>query len=194
MVPAVSSSSRLGLNRKTIQRYYLILRLRIMRERERSLRERFGEISLDTAHFDRLFAGGTGNSRHERSPVFGIIKRDGEAWIVLPGKTGDAAAGEKRIVPDCWVYARDLGAYETKDIDRFLCVTGSGTERPGSCPLHGNHREDFWLFAKHRLKKYYGGFKQNFPLFIREMEFRYNHRDDADAVVYLLKLLANGPY
>lgn len=198
MVPAVSSSSRLGLNRKTIQRYYLILRLRIMKERERSLRELFGEISLDIAHFDGFFAGGTGNSGHDRSPVFGIVKLGGEAWVVLPGKIGDSgrppAAGEKRIVPDCWVYARNLDAYETKDIDRFSCVTGSGMERQGACPLHGNDREDFWLFAKHRLKKYYGGFKRNFPLFIREMEFRYNHRDDADAVGYLLKLLANGPY
>lgn len=198
MVPAVSSSSRLGLNRKTIQRYYLILRLRIMRERERSFRELFGEISLDTAHFDGFIVGGPGNSLHDRSPVFGIIRRGGEAWVVLPGKAGDngrmPAAGEKRIVPDCWVYARDLGAYETKDIDRFLCASASGRGRQVSCPWHGNDREDFWLFAKHRLKKYCGGFKRNFPLFIREMEFRYNHRDDADAVVYLLKLLANGPY
>ncbi len=197
MVPAVGSSGRLGLNRKTIQRYYLILRLRIMRDRERSLRELFGEISLDTAHFDGFVASGSANAGRERLPVFGIIRRGGEAWVVLPGKTGDTGrtpAGEKRIVPDCWVYARDLGAYETKDIDRFSCVSASGRDRQGACPLHGNDREDFWLFAKHRLKKYYGGFKRNFPLFIREMEFRYNHRDDADAVVYLLKLLANGPY
>jgi transposase len=198
MVPAVSSSSRLGLNRKTIQRYYLIFRLRIMKERERALRELFGGITLDTAHFDGFFAGRMGNSGPDRSPVFGVIKRGGEAWVVLPEKTGDSdratAAEEKWIVPDCWVYARNRDAYETKDIDRFLCVTGSGRERQGSCPLHGNDRDDFWLFAKHRLKKYYGGFKRNFPLFIREMEFRYNHRDDADAVVYLLKLLSNGPY
>jgi len=198
MVPAVGSSSRLALNRKTIQRYYLILRLRIMREREQSLRELFGEIFLDIASFDGFLAGGPGNTGHDRSAVFGIIKRGGEAWVVLPEKTGDngriPAAGEKRIVPDCWVYARDLGAYETKEIDRFLCVSTSGRERQGACPLHGNEREDFWLFAKQRLKKYCGGFKRNFPLFIREMEFRYNHRHDADAVVYLLKLLANGPY
>jgi transposase len=197
MVPAVSSSSRLGLNRKTIQRYYLILRLRILRERERALREQFGEISLDSAHFDRFFAGGPGNSGHDRAPVFGIVRRGGEAWVLLPGKTGDNGRipdGEKRIAPDCWVYARDLGAYEAKDIDRFLCISAIDRERQGSCPFHGNNREDFWLFAKHRLKKYYGGFKRNFPLFIREMEFRFNHRDDADAVVYLLELLANGPY
>ena len=198
MVPAVSSSGRLGLNRKTIQRYYLLLRLRIMRDRERSLCELFGEISLDAASFERFLAGGPANAGQDRSPVFGVVKRDGETWVLLPGKNGGgghkSAVGENLIVPDCWVYARDRDAHETKDIDRFLCVTGSGREKQGACPLHGNDREDFWLFAKHRLKKYYGGFKRNFPLFIREMEFRYNHRDDADAVVYLLKLLSNGPY
>ena len=102
--------------------------------------------------------------------------------------------GNRLIVPDCWVYAREADAYETKDIDRFSCISATGRERAGQCRLHGNGQDDFWLFAKQRLKKYYGGFKRNFPLFIREMEFRYNHRDDADAVGYLLELLAHGPY
>jgi transposase len=193
MVPAVSSSGRLGLNRKTVQRYYLILRLRIMRARERALREAFGGGYLDAAPFARLFAGAAGAAVRDSRPVFGIVSRGGEAWVILPEEAG-GSVGERRIVPDCWVYARGGGAFETKDIDRFLCVASAGRGREGMCPLHGNDRDDFWLFAKRRLKKYYGGFKRNFPLFIREMEFRFNHRDDADAVVYLLELLACGPH
>lgn len=194
MLPAVSSAGRMGLNRKTVQHYYLILRLQIMREREQALRELFEDYALDTAAFGRVVAGGPG-SQGERHPVFGVISRNGRTWVLFPGKGVDTGSmpgtGKKPVIPDCWVYARETGAYETKDIDRFSCISATNK---GLCPLHGNCRDDFWLFAKQRLKKYYGGFKRNFPLFIREMEFRYNHRDDADAVGLLLKLLTIGPY
>ncbi|MBD3399626.1 MAG: hypothetical protein GF399_04775 [Candidatus Coatesbacteria bacterium] len=40
-----------------------------------------------------------------------------------------------------------------------------------------NGIENFWGYAKRRLKAYHGGFKRNFSLCIREMEFRFNHRD-----------------
>lgn len=37
--------------------------------------------------------------------------------------------------------------------------------------------ENFWGFSKPRLKAYHGGWKSNLRLFIREMEFRFNHQD-----------------
>ena len=40
---------------------------------------------------------------------------------------------------------------------------------------------------------YHGGFKRNFPLFMREMEFRFNHRNDPEVVEYLFKLVKFGP-
>lgn len=184
MAPAASSCGRLGLNRKTIQRYYLILRLRITRNRERILREVFGDVSLAQAPFAGLCPAGPARGEHGRYPVFGTISRGGEVWVVFPGKSAHAGQTAEAqgdcLVPDYWVYARDLGAFERKEIDRFACTAGTG-------------REEFWPFARRRLKRYYGGFKKNFPLFIREMEFRYNHRDDPDAVAYLVKLLPLGP-
>jgi transposase-like protein len=44
-------------------------------------------------------------------------------------------------------------------------------------------------YAKRRLKAYHGGFKRNFRLFIREREFRFNHRDDENALNYLRSIL-----
>jgi hypothetical protein len=40
---------------------------------------------------------------------------------------------------------------------------------------------------------YHGGFKRNFPLFMREMEFRFNQRNAPEIVEYLFKLLKSGP-
>jgi len=44
--------------------------------------------------------------------------------------------------------------------------------------IYINGIEGFWSFAKERLMKFHGISPQTFPLYIKEMEFRYNHRDD----------------
>jgi len=41
-----------------------------------------------------------------------------------------------------------------------------------------NGLEGFWSWAKERLIKYHGVSKANFPLYLKELEFRYNHRHD----------------
>ena len=39
-----------------------------------------------------------------------------------------------------------------------------------------NGLEGFWSYAKERLIKFHGISKENFPLYLKEMEFRYNNR------------------
>jgi transposase len=40
-----------------------------------------------------------------------------------------------------------------------------------------NTLEGFWAFAKERLIKFPGVSRAHFPLSLKEMEFRYDHRD-----------------
>jgi transposase len=40
-----------------------------------------------------------------------------------------------------------------------------------------NGIEGFWSFAKERLMIYHGVDPLKFPLYLKELEFRYNHRD-----------------
>ena len=51
-----------------------------------------------------------------------------------------------------------------------------------------NGIEGFWSFAKERLLKYHGGDAEKFPLYLKELEFRYNHRDRDlfDAIIQVL--------
>jgi len=39
-----------------------------------------------------------------------------------------------------------------------------------------NGIEGFWSFAKERLMKYHGVNPKKFPLYLKELEFRYNHQ------------------
>lgn len=41
---------------------------------------------------------------------------------------------------------------------------------------HINGIEGFWSFSKHKLYNYRGVSRANFPLYLKEMEWRYNHR------------------
>ena len=63
----------------------------------------------------------------------------------------------------------------------------------GSGRAHCNGIESYWGFAKRRLQMYHGDFKRNFPLFMREMEFRFNQRNAPEIVEYLFMLLKSGP-
>lgn len=44
--------------------------------------------------------------------------------------------------------------------------------------MHINGLEGFWSFAKERLMKHHGIAPGNFPFYLKDMEFRYNHRHD----------------
>ena len=44
--------------------------------------------------------------------------------------------------------------------------------------LYINGIEGFWSFAKERLIRYHGISRERFPLYIKEMEWRYNNRVD----------------
>ena len=50
---------------------------------------------------------------------------------------------------------------------------------------HVNGIESFWSFTKRRLNKFNGFTKSNFSIFLKESEFRFNHRHDN---IYMLPL------
>jgi len=43
---------------------------------------------------------------------------------------------------------------------------------------HINGIEGFWSYAKERFHKYHGIRKNNYPLYLKEMKFRFNHRNE----------------
>ena len=43
---------------------------------------------------------------------------------------------------------------------------------------HINGIEGFWSYAKHILYNYRGVSKYHFPMYLKEIEYRFNHRDE----------------
>lgn len=148
MVPAVRAAREIGLERKTVQKYYRCLRQAIAEKGG----WRGGDWVPDSS------GGGP-------VPVFAVDTREGSLRVVLP-VPGTVGSG---------VFAEGDRAWQQLDLARWYAA-GEGAER-------------FWVFARPLLQRYRGRFRGALPLYLKEMEFRFNHRRDGWAVSRLTRLL-----
>jgi transposase len=54
---------------------------------------------------------------------------------------------------------------------------------------HINGIEDFWGYAKIKLKSYYGVSREHFYFYLKEMGFRFNHRKAANLAALIKKIV-----
>lgn len=178
---AVQTAEMAVLNRKTVDRIYSLIRTRI-NEYTQKTSPFTGEIEADESYFGpRRMKGKRGRGAGNKTIVFGLYKRDGKVYTeIVP----DAAAHtlqriirghadiESAIHTDGWRGYDglvDLG-YEK----HFRVHHGRNEFRRGSSHINGI--ESFWGYAKHRLTKFKGITKGRFAIYLKETEFRFNHR------------------
>lgn len=193
-VPSARAARDLGIHRNTAYRYYKRLRERIAADREAELEKLEGHIEVDESYFGGQRKGKRGRGAAGKIPVFGLLKRGGEVRVILPPNCGEKhllGAILENVELDSIVYSDGWKAYNKLSINGFHHKRVNHHSEFADGPVHINGIENFWGFAKRRLKAYHGGFKRNFYLFIREMEFRFNHRNDKLAVKYLQEALLN---
>lgn len=196
MVPAERVARDLGLNRKTVQAHFRRLRETIAEESRQALAQIGGEVEVDESYFGGVRKGKRGRGAGGKIPVFGLLKRGGEVRVVFPNRVDRAnlkGAIKNPVQPQSWVYSDSFRAYDRLDVEGFHHVRIDHGQTFGTGRAHINGIENFWSFAKRRLKLYHGGYKKNFRLFMREMAFRFNHRDDPNVVEHLYYLLKAGP-
>jgi transposase len=194
-VPAVRAAKDLGLHRNTTYRYYKRLRERISADREAQLSKLHGHIEADESYFGGVRQGKRGRGAAGKIPVFGLLKRGGEVRVILPECCdGEQLVGAIRanVELDSIVYTDGYKAYNHLSLNGFHHERVNHGETFADGRSHINGIENFWGYAKRRLKVYHGGFKRNFHLFIREMEFRFNHRNEQNVLNYLRSILYTG--
>ena len=74
------------------------------------------------------------------------------------------------------VYTDRFKSYDTLMFCGYRHMRVDHGKRFSSGKLYINGLEGFWSYAKQRLMKFHGVSKQKFPLYLKEMEFRYNNR------------------
>src|SRR3989338_4542549 len=182
---ALLTSHDLCIPYKAVKRIYDNLRLAIIRQCEQEAGRMSGEIELDEAYFGGRRKGRRGRGAAGKSVVFGLLERDGRVYT----KVVDAVSKEilmdvirRKSRKGSVYYTDQFKSYNSlKRYGKHYTIKHTTTfgRRGRRRLVHINGIEGFWSFAKHGLYNYRGVSKSNFPLYLKEMEFRYNHRHES---------------
>jgi transposase len=169
-----------GVSSKAVERVYRRLRERLTHLCEIEGTKMSGEIELDEAYFGGKRKGQRGRAAAGKSVVFGLLERDGRVYT--RGVYSVDAATLMEIIRN---KTRKGSVYFTDSFKSYNSLHRFGKHYRvnhdkafATCRAHLNGIEGFWSFTKHRMYNYRGVSRANFPLYLKEMEWRYNHRNE----------------
>jgi len=120
-----------------------------------------------------------------QQPIFGIYQRNGQVYIEFVKDAGkqtlqDIIKGrvvlDSEVYSDTWKSYRGLRkkGYKHQTInhgkEEYVRENNQGKK------IHINGIEGFWAYLKERLLKHHGVNKSNLIYYVKELEFRFNHR------------------
>ena len=167
-----------GVNVKTACYFYQRLRELIALQTEREANEVFaGEIEVDESYFGGHRKGNRGRGAAGKVPVFGLLKRRGKVYTkIIPDASSTTLIPiiEKKVIPDSIVYSDCWKGYNVLDVSDFKHYRINHSKLFADRQNHINGIENFWNQAKRHLRKFNGVPKDNFGLFLKECEWRFN--------------------
>ena len=180
-VSARKAAKELGLHYHTVQSRFMQFRKLIAEYCNQEAEKLNGELEIDESYFGGKRKGNRGRGAENKAIAFGILERKGKIYTKIvenvSAKTllGEIEKKTKKgsvFFTDGWrSYAslHQYGKHNVIDHDKELVDKNHN---------HINGIEGFWSFAKERFHKYHGIDKQNYPFYVKEMEFRFNHRNE----------------
>ena len=141
-----------------------------------------GEIELDEAYFGGRRKGKRGRGAAGKVPVFGILERRGRVQVnVVPDVSAQSLLDLtlKKVRRGSIVYTDKFRGYDSLMFCGYRHLRINHRKVFASGKVYINGLEGFWSYAKQRLMKFHGVSKRYFPLYLKEMEFRYNHRESS---------------
>ena len=179
-VSARRCAKELKLSYNTVSRKYSLFRKAILKSSEQNFTKLSGYIEADESYFGGRRKGNRGRGAFNKQPVFGILERNGRVFTTVVEDVSAKTLFEfikKRTKKGSVFYTDDFKSYkDLKQYGKHNKVKHSKTFGKGH--NHINGIEGFWSFAKERFHKYHGINKKNYPLYIKEMEFRFNHKNE----------------
>lgn len=133
---------------------------------------------MDESCFGGRRKGKRGRSASGKVPVFGLLKRGGRVYTkVIPDASGATLIPiiKRKVIPDSIVYSDCWKAYNVLDVSDFKHFRINHSKLFASKRNHINGIENFWNQAKRHMRKFNGIPRQNFALFLKECEWRFNN-------------------
>lgn len=138
-----------------------------------------GEIELDESYFGGRRKGRRGRGAAGKVPVFGILERHGHVRVSIIEDVSAETLLNKTVTMvkrGSIIYTDKFKSYDALMFCGYRHLKVDHGKRFARGKVYINGLEGFWSFAKERLIKFHGVSKKRFPVYLKEMEFRYNHR------------------
>lgn len=136
-----------------------------------------GEVEVDESYFGGHRKGKRGRGAVGKVIVFGLLKRGGKVYTVSVSNVQRKTllpVIRRKIKPDSVVYTDGHTAYNALDVPGFTHFRVNHSRKFVRDRNHINGIENFWSQGERHLQKYNGIPKQNFELFLKECEWRFN--------------------
>jgi transposase len=173
------SAHQLGLSYNTVYDLFDLFGKSIIRTDGDTSSTLSGEIEMDESYFGGKRKGNRGRGAAGKIPVFGILERGGKVRVeVVQNVTGETllTMAIKKVKRGSLIYTDKFRSYNGLISYGFRHMRIDHGKRFVNGKVYINGIEGFWSFAKERLMKYHGVNPRKFPLYLKELEFRYNHR------------------
>ena len=178
-------------SRPVLDRFYRCCRM-VMALDQECMEPFDGDLELDETMFGGRRKGKRGWGASGKVIVFGILKRNGQVRVFpIPRRNREEMMRLVRIntKPGSLYFTDDWHAYAS------LALRGNHVvvRKSGGIPMgrdHINGIEGFWSYAKHWLYPLRGVPKKLLHIFLGEISYRFNHREE-NLYPLILKLLRN---
>lgn len=179
--PANQVAVEYGISYQKVARIFRDVRELLFHQCELEGKKLSGEIEIDEAYFGGKRKGKRGRAAAGKSVVFGLLERDGRVYTRMV-----QTLTAENLMSIIKAKTRKGSVYHTDTFKSYNSLHQFGKhlkvnhskEMVSAHHNHINGIEGFWSYAKHKLYNYRGVSKSNFPLYLKEMEFRYNHRKE----------------
>ena len=175
--PARTAADLAGIHRNSAIRFFHKLRGAIASKQQHRAAQFCGEVEVDESYFGGHRKGKRGRGAAGKVIVFGLLKRGGKVYTVAVANVRRKTllpVIRLKIKPDSVVYTDGHTAYNALDVSEFTHFRIHHSQEFVRDRNHINGIENFWSQAKRHLRKYNGIPKQNFELFLKECEWRFN--------------------
>lgn len=180
--PAYRLAKDLAVDVKVVTRVYQRLREALYHMAELEGSKLSGEIELDESYFGGRRKGLRGRGARGKSIVFGLLERDGRVYTKLVENVS-----AETLMQQISTHTRKGSVYYTDAFRGYQSLQRYGKHHVVNhskgfvnkrTKNHINGIEGFWSYAKHILYNYRGVSRYHFPMYLKEIEYRFNHRSE----------------
>ena len=155
------------------------------------------ELNIDDIYFEKRHGKRNANVSNNKTPLIGILKKDGMVRVKCI-RCDDVELRLQNINENNKI--ESIG-YDTRFKNynylmycdyKSLKIGHGRSSSNGKCSMNG--LESFLSYARERLLKFHGISRERFLLYMKEMEFRYNHRHDDLFILFAQDLCTLLPF